>query len=535
MRRFFSSSFLIIAVCSIVGGLFGPGVTGVQAAGSEEELRTSLKNFTKVLATVEEHYADPVDREKAVYQGAIPGMLRTLDPHSSFFDPRAYALMREGQRGQYYGVGMSIVQRGANGPVSVASAFSGSPALKAGLRPGDTLREVNGQKLDGLTSTQVVDRLKGPRGTEVVVGVDRVGVDHILRFKVIRDEIYRKSVEDAFWLKPGILYLSITEFNENTSREMDENFKRVGEDKIKGLILDLRDNHGGVLQEGVAVTDHFLKRGQVVVSHKGRSQPERAYFAKHDNPHANYPIVVVVDRDTASAAEIVSGALQDHDRAWLIGERTFGKGLVQTVYNLPDSTGLALTTAHYYTPSGRLIQRDYSKGSFFEYYYANRDGKEKPPVTDDVQKTDSGRKVYGGNGIAPDEQYVAPKATKLQIEIYRRGLIAKFTQNYFVIHDPVQMDEDWRPSAQVAAEFRAYAEKEGVKMPEEDWTAAENDHWVKWLIRQEFFTTRYGFEQRRRVWAQDDPEIGKAIESLPKAQDLLDVSRKMTAQQLNKR
>ena len=249
---------------------------------------------------------------------------------------------------------------------------------------------------------------------------------------MIRDEISRKSVPDAVWLKPGIAYMNIEQFNETTSPELEENLKRLGENNIKGLVLDLRENPGGLLNEGVAVADRFLRKGQAIVSHRGRASQEKTYVARHGNGGHDYPIVVLVNRYSASAAEIVTGALQDHDRAWVLGENTFGKGLVQTVYPLQENTGLALTTAKYYTPSGRLIQRDYAHQSFFDYYnHKDLDSKNMQ----DVKMTDGGRTVYGGGGISPDEKYVTPKFNPFQVQLLSKFAFFNFSKHYFGAHD----------------------------------------------------------------------------------------------------
>jgi carboxyl-terminal processing protease len=530
-----SISLLVIALGSLLGGLFGPGVPGVAAASGEEEIGKSLKDFSRVYRALEENYADKVQPDKAIYQGAIPGMLRTLDPHSNFYDPRAFALQRETQRGQYFGVGMSVQQRG---PLTmVVYAFANSPANRAGLRPGDLIKAVNGKKAEGLTTTEVVDLLKGPRGTEVAITIQREGVESPLTFKVVRDAIERRSVEDAFFHRPGVAYLRITEFNENTSREMEDNFRRLGEDKIEGLILDLQDNGGGLLQEGVAVADHFLQRGQGIVSHKGRAMPERGYSAKRGSQGRSYPVVILVDRDTASAAEIVAGALQDHDRAWILGERTFGKGLVQTVYPLPDNTGLALTTAHYYTPSGRLIQRDYSKSSFFNYYW-NRDAaaKKTQPSQGEVAKTDAGRTVYGGNGITPDETYTPEKVGKLGIDLIRAGVIgrpgeaSKFVTKYLNTSASYP-EKGFRLSDAMIQQVKDFAKAEKVSFTDEEWKAA--DTWIRARVRSDFHLALYGFEAARMVSSQDDPIMNQAVQALPKAKQLLTDAAKVTAQRGN--
>ena len=412
-RRHYLFVPLFIGLCSLAIGLFN--ARGVKAATSlEDATQNSSKAFTSVFDLVEKNFADPVKPDKAIYSGAIPGMLRELDPHSNFFDPKAYRALRDDQQGHYYGVGMTV-QAHAN-HVVVMAPFTGSPAYKAGLRPGDVIMKVNDKSAEGLDVSGVADLLKGPKGTQVQVVVQREGVENPITFNITRDEISRASVPDAFFLKPGIAYLKIDQFNENTSKEMTDKLAQLGEKDIKGLVLDLRENPGGLLNEGIEVAGHYLKKNETVVSVRGRAQPNKTYTARNDNGGKDYPIVVVVNRYTASAAEIVSGALQDHDRAWIFGETTFGKGLVQQVYPLSDNTGLALTTAHYYTPSGRLIQRDYSNISFLDYYYhTNLDVKN----TQDVKMTDSGRTVYGGGGITPDEKYTVPKLNKFQIQMIR--------------------------------------------------------------------------------------------------------------------
>lgn len=513
---------LIVVVFSVLGGLIGPSILGASAASSEDEIKASLRAFTRVLHVVEENFAERVPPEKAIYKGAIPGMARTLDPHTAFFDPREFQLLREDQKGHYYGVGMTVAPR--NGKTIVIAPFVGSPAYKAGIRPGDVILEVNDKRTDNLSTNEVADLLKGPKGTSVRVVIAREGSEKPLVFNIIRDEIPRKSVEDAFFIRPGIAYLDIQSFNENTSREMEENLKRLGEQNIKGLILDLRENPGGLLSEGVAVADHFLEKGQTIVSHRGRASAEKPYVARRGNQGFNYPIVVLVNRYSASASEIVAGALQDHDRGWILGENTFGKGLVQTVYPLSDNTGLALTTAHFYTPSGRLIQRDYSNTSFYNYYY-RKDTETKNPL--DVKMTDSGRTVYGGGGIAPDEKFSPPKLNRFQTELLRKYAFFSFSAKYFGNHG-VKLPRNWTPDDLVLNEFHQFLLKEGARFTEAEF--AENREWIKQELRREMYITAFGVEDARRLAVENDPMVLKAIESMPKAQALLETARRMIVQ-----
>ncbi|MCC6863044.1 MAG: S41 family peptidase, partial [Bryobacterales bacterium] len=488
---------LVVAACSLLGGIYGPRAEAGSPA-REGDIDATLKAFTRIYDVVEQNFAEAVSPDKAIYKGAIPGMLRTLDPHSNFFDPRDFQLLREDQKGHYYGVGMQVQSRGGKTIVNVP--FPGSPAYKAGLHPGDVIIKVNETPTDNLTTTEVADLLKGPRGTPVKITVMREGQDEPLVFNVIRDEISRKSVSEAFWLKPGIAYMAVNTFNETTSKEVEDNLKRLGEQNLKGLILDLRLNPGGLLNEGVAVADKFLQKGQTIVSHRGRASAEKPYVARHGNNGRDYAIVVLVNRYSASAAEIVAGALQDHDRAWILGENTFGKGLVQTVYPLSENTGLALTTAKYYTPSGRLIQRDYSHKSFLDYYY-RKDLETKNPL--DVRMTDSGRTVYGGGGITPDEKFV-PKLNRFQRELRRGGgaLFFNFSNRYFGTRD-AKLPRNWEPDTPLVEEFRQFIMKEGVQFTEAEF--AEIQAWIKQELKREMMITAFSVDESQRYAVTIDP------------------------------
>ena len=320
---------------------------------------------------------------------------------------------------------------------------------------------------------------------------------------MIRDEISRKSVQDAIWLKPGIAYMTIESFNETTSPEVEENLKRLSENNLKGLVLDLRDNPGGLLNEGVAVADRFLRKGQSVVSHRGRSSPEKTYVARRGNGNHDYPIVVLVNRYSASAAEIVSGALQDHDSAWILGENTFGKGLVQTVFPLQENTGLALTTAKYYTPSGRLIQRDYSHISFFDYYN-HKDLDSKNLL--DVKMTDGGRTVYGGGGISPDEKYVTPKFNPFQVQLLSKFAFFNFSKRYFGSHE-AKLPHNWAPDRSIMNEFHEFLLTEKFKFTEAEF--AENHDWVKRFLRKEMYVTAFSSDEAGTGQNRNRPDGGE--------------------------
>ena len=472
-RRSLFFVLLVVVICGSLGA--GYQRSGNPAAGaSDSDVRDSLRQFSEVYSLVEQNYAEPVNADKAIYNGAIPGMLHVLDPHSNFFDPKSYSLMREEQSGKYYGVGMQIAPR--NNKIIVVAPFAGTPAYKAGLRPGDVIIAVDGKGTDNLGVSDVADMLKGPKGTNVHISILRESTDKPLEFNVVRDEIPRNSVDLKFLVRPGIGYMHVSAFNETTEQEVEDALQQFGE--LKGLILDLRGNPGGLLNEGVGVADKFLKKGQVIVSHRGRSSPEKMYKASHGNAGKDYPLVVLVNRGTASAAEIVSGAIQDHDRGLIVGEVTFGKGLVQTVYPLSENTGLALTTAKYYTPSGRLIQRDYTGVSLYDYYY-NREQEENPSnnantTSKEVKLTDSGRTMFGGGGITPDVNIPPVKSNHFQDTLLQHYAFFNFAKRYVVSHHPTKSFEVDDLTMQ---EFRKSLDEASIAYTQAD--LLDNNDWIR--------------------------------------------------------
>jgi carboxyl-terminal processing protease len=514
----------VLVVSAVLGGIYGPSV---RATSSDvTSLQDSVKSFTRVLSIVQKNYAIAVDTDHAIYSGAIPGMLRVLDPHSSFFDPRAYANLREDQRGRYYGVGMTIVPR--DNFTYVLSPMPGSPAFRAGIRPGDVIMAVDSKSTEGLSSSEVADMLKGPKGTVVHITMKRVGYAESMNFTVTRDEIPKHSVDIDFEVHPGIGYIKLSGFNETTDTELATALKDLDATKLDGIVLDLRGNPGGLLNEAVAVSDMFLDKNQLIVSHHGRSSPERRYYAVRGNRGVTVPLVVIVNGGSASASEIVTGAIQDHDRGLVVGEQSFGKGLVQTVSGLSENTGLALTTARYYTPSGRLIQRDYKDISLYDYLYNH-----KNPAPTEVKLTDSGRQVTGGGGITPDVAIAPAKLNPFQETMLRRevffgyqGGVGNFT-TYFLGMRP-EITKDFAATDDVLKVFRGYLDKE--KVPYTDADIAANLSWIKREIRKEVFISVFGLTEGYKVDLEDDVQLQKAVESLPQARALYENARKVIAQ-----
>jgi carboxyl-terminal processing protease len=516
----------VLGISAILGGLFGPTLRAHASSSSESQLQDSVKSFTRVLSVVQRNYADPVDTDKVIYDGAIPGMLHVLDPHSNFFDPKQYALFKEEQQGKYYGVGMTISQR--ENQTVVLAPFVGSPAYKAGIRPGDIVLKVEGKSCDGLTGTEVADMLKGPKGTVVHISLGREGWDKPIEVTVTRDEIYRPAVEFFTMLKPGIGYVRLISFSETTDSDVAEALKQLDYPKLDGLVFDLRNNGGGLLNQAVGLADMFLDKNEIVVSHRGRSSPERRYYAVRGNQGIGVPIVVLINGQSASASEIVAGAIQDHDRGLVVGENSFGKGLVQTQLPLSEDTALLLTTARYYTPSGRLIQRDYKNVSLYDYHY-----NPQRPKQPEVKLTDSGRQVFGQGGITPDDFVAAPKQDDFQLSLYRRGVfyatpqgVGDFTRFYLSAKPDVT--KDFVANDEVINEFRKYLDKQHIKYTEPE--IQENLTWLKLQIKREVFTSVFGLNDGFKVALQDDPQLDKAIELIPQSRALYQNARKIVAE-----
>lgn len=519
-RRALFSVTVFLASCGVLGSVISQKVAA-QSASDESTLRDSLKSFTSVYSVVEQNYAEKMNTDrtdKAIYDGAIPGMLHVLDPHSNFYDPKAYAQMREDQHGRYYGVGMTIQPQLIDGTMKilVLYPFEGTPSYKAGIKPGDMIVSVDGKPTDGLDSAAVASMLKGPRGTHVLVTMTREGKDKPLTFDLVRDEIPRPSVDIAFQIRPNVGYMHVTNFQETTAREVGDALDKFRQDgPLKGLVIDLRGNPGGLLNQAVDMSDKFLQKGQVVVSQHGRAAADQVYSASRGEVGPKYPVVVLVNRNTASAAEIVSGALQDHDRALIVGETTFGKGLVQTVFNIRENTGLALTTFHYYTPSGRLIQRPYNNMSLYDYYYVRDASNPKDNSNREVKLTDEGRTVYGGGGITPDENIEPIKADRAQNTLIGQHAFFNFSKHYLATHG---VQKDFQVDDAVLGEFKAFLKAKNISVTDADVTA--NLDWVKDEIKAELFTSAYGQLEGMKVRAQWDPQIQRSIEFLPKAQAL---------------
>lgn len=529
---------VLVIGSSLIGGIVG---TQVNAETDEPDTRISLlRNFSETLAVAESEYATELSPEDLIESG-IRGMLRTLDPHSSFFSHRDYDKLQEQQKGKYYGLGISIRAEapGSGRVVVVEPPAHGTPAYKAGLRAGDIIAEVEGEPIeDWDIDEDVIPHLKGPKGTVVNITVERPGENEPLYFAVERDEIPIYTIKYAFRITPEIGYIRITKFAETTGEELEAALDEIDETTLSGLILDLRDNPGGSLDQALKVSDFFLEKDQIIVKTRSRTgKGDRNYRAEEELEY-RYPMVVLINQNSASASEIVAGALQDHDRALILGQTSFGKALVQTVFPLEGRRGLALTTGKYYTPSGRLIQRDYSS-SFWDYY--NHRGDEKVKAGDGEEFfTDSGRTVYGGGGITPDHLVELDRMPEATRRLQRKNLFRIFAGK--IQAGEIETDIGHLPDAK---EFDRLSPEEkseivdkiavsdstldkfiGFSSETEDVNVSESElreeaKVIKNFLLQEILMIVAGDERSYKTFLDIDNQVEEALARIPAARELL--------------
>jgi carboxyl-terminal processing protease len=520
----------VVVVSALVGGFFGRSALATQDRVSER-----YKVFTQALAAVESQYVEEVPSDRLVYS-AIQGMLQTLDPHSNFLDPRAYAQLRERQEGRYYGLGITI--QVVDGDITVVSLFEGSPAYLRGVRRGDVIAQIKGQDTKGWTSEKAVGELRGPRGTTVEIGLRRQGFDQLVTLQVERDEINIPTILGAFMIDATTGYVRLRDFSETTDRDLGRALDELSRKGMTQLLLDLRDNPGGPLDQAIKVSNRFLDRGDLIVYTRGRvPNSDQDYRATEEPSVKTLPIVVMVNRNSASAAEIVSGALQDHDRALVVGETSFGKALVQSIYRISQGAGLALTTARYYTPSGRLIQRPWD-GTFDEYLtYSLRDqpgSQQHDPA--DLKYTDAGRKVFSGGGIEPDKHVAGPiegfNPTRFGRGLYARQLFATFAQRFSAKGDTrpgaqgknqQYVERGFSVTDQMVEDFKAFLAAERVKMDEEAF--AQDAAFIRAMIKYDVNLALFGVEEARRHIIAADPQAQFALSQFPEAVKLTEMRR----------
>ena len=538
-NKFFIIAILLIAVGAVVGGIFGrlPNKSEASTSLSNE---TVTEDYSEAMDVIDENYINKVEREK-VLDTSIQGMLWTLDPHSSFFTRDEFRKLYEEQQSQFYGIGVSITRH--RDGVYVQSVIPNTPADKEGIRFGDRFFEVEGKDATKWSGSEVSKNVRGEKGTEVNLKVERSGVEEAIGFTITRGGVPLPSIRNYFMLKDNIGYVGLTGgFQETTAKELDLAIVELQKQGMESLLLDLRGNPGGLLPQAVEVTSRFIDRGQTVVSVKGRVKDAqfRDLRALGGNVQ-DFPLVVMINGGSASASEIVAGAIQDYGRGLVVGSDSFGKGLVQRVFPLPYGTGLTLTTARYYTPYGRSLQRDYSSGSIYEYFThssaeeqenADNEVEEKPKPKGEAVKTAGDRVFYGGRGIEPDLKAPNLAYTPLRARIneaaffFVRELIAGEVkgfesyqtekQNYALTigRDDLLVDNSLY---QKFVAFTVADEKNGLSAG----NINSQTKYTKARLRELLATAKHSSEAGQQVFLEHDPQVLKAIDALPEAEQLI--------------
>jgi len=532
MRRFrpLTSLAVFVGLSAVLGGVFGPGVQA-----TDEQIEQHYESFSAALSAIQSSYADEVDSDRLVY-GAVRGMLATLDPHSSFFDPREYAQMRERQEGRYYGLGISIAA--INGDIVAQSVFEGSPAYRVGIRRGDVIASIEGETAKGITSQEAQNKLRGPRGTQVNIEIRRPGYAQLIPLQVTRDEVQMLTVRSSFMLDDQTGYVQLRDFGENTDREVSRALRELTEQGMQRLVLDLRGNPGGPLDQAIRVSNQFLPRGSMIVYTRGRTPGSgEEYRGTQDGEFLDIPIVVLQSRGSASASEIVAGALQDHDRAYIVGETTFGKALVQSVYKISGEAGLALTTAHYYTPSGRLIQRPWDE-SFDEYlsYSTQAQVANREHDPSQMKRTDGGRPVYSGGGIEPDAFVEGPiegfNPTPFARTLYARQTFEDFAQRFMAVGDTrisqtptgrISVARDFTVTDQMLADYRKQLEDDRLRIDEEAF--AQDLDFIRAMIHARIAEAVFSISEAQRHLVLNDPQTRTAMSMFDEAAQLSGLGR----------
>jgi carboxyl-terminal processing protease len=563
-RAFSITAILIIATATVVGGLYTRSnkrraaanavTSGAASAADKYEADKIEADYSEAIETVEQNYAGDIDYEKAT-QAAIQGMLFTLDPHSVYFSSDEFKKLKEDQSSSFYGIGVQILRH--DDGVYVQSVVENTPASRAGLRYGDRIVEVDGKDARDWSSDQVSKNVRGERGREVQIKVERAGQQSGQNFRIIRDAVPLPSIRNAFMITSGTGYVGLVGgFQHTTDDELREAIGALKKDGMRQLVLDLRNNPGGLLDQAIDVSSEFLPRDKVVVSVKGRSEYTRpAVYKSNGREPEELPLVVMINRNTASASEIVAGAIQDHGRGLIVGETSFGKGLVQHVFQLPFNTGLTLTTARYYTPYGRSLQRDYSSGSLYDYYVrhdqtenqqATQPGQPSPAENGAPRSTNApafrtaaGRIFYGGGGITPDIEARPLTASPVRARIieaafyFTRELAAGSVPGLEayrvekVVYNRSPKSTDLPVNDRLVEAFRNYVRKDPSRHLQDAQIDSELE-FVRLRLRAEIVTAAFGADEGQRVLLESDPQALRAIGVLPDAKRLAESVRNGT-------
>ncbi len=488
-------------------GLFGfAWALGAQQGGpppfDPADLEESVRRVAEVTAILQRKMAEPFDAGQAFYAGALPSMMRTLDPHSAFLDPQQFESLQEMQRSTEKGFG-SVVSL-TYGRVTVLQTLPESPSMRAGLSPGDEIVGINGYVLSQLSVEQLIGLLSQSRQQKAQLMVKRPNFVRLIPLTLVPEEKADPSVRQAFEIEPGIGYVKVGNFEAETDSELKAAIDKLGGDELDGLVLDLRKNPGGVIDAAVRAAALFLKPRERIFWIQGRDGPQEEVRTPEDNEYYRFPVSVLINEESASASELVAAALQDHDRATILGTRSYGKGLVQSVYTLSEGAGLALTTAVYLSPSERPIQRPL--GDCQEFQLASC---EEPEAG--VYETDSGRKIPGGGGVQPDDVVYPRSYSRFEIAVAASNSYLDFAQK-LVRERGGKIDRSFEVTPAILNEFQLFLSARQIQPNLAEWTS--NLDIIRAGLKQEVLTLTVGVDAGEEVELRLDPQVKAAVRAI---------------------
>lgn len=497
--------------------LLALGVAVIGFTGLPQNAYKNIVKLSRVIDLVSQTYVEEVKTDKLI-DDAIVGALKGLDPHSVYIPPKEMTAVKEEFQGNFEGIGIQFEV--VNGILTVVTAIPGTPSDRLGILAGDHIIKIDGVPTKGITTEEVPKKLRGPKGSVVHVTIERAGMSDVLEFDIVRDKIPLYSVDAKFMLDDKTGFIRFNRFSETTSDEIEQALTELEAQGMQQLVLDLRNNGGGYLDQAHMIADKFLPAGRMIVYTKGRiPNSSREYYSSGKSSFRDLPIVAIINRGSASASEIVAGALQDLDRAVIVGERSFGKGLVQSQYDLGDGSAVRVTTARYYTPSGRLIQRPYDGKSTEDYYTELRNIDTMHTDSSKVYFTSMGRKVFGGGGIVPDHHVQNDTISSYYAKLWSKGVFRDYSNAYLEKNGSRLRDQykgqfvafagefeisegDWRSILDVGVE-------KGVPIDETMAAADKTD--MKNLIKGEVARYIYGSLEAARVRLMNDHMIRTAV------------------------
>ena len=518
-------------------------IAATPLAANGQRLLNRFQVLSNMFEIIEMYYVEEVDAD-TMFEHAVSGVLENLDPHSRYYTAEEYRDLRERYRGDYFGIGIQFDI--FDGVLTVVDAIEGGPSESLGLRPGDQIVEIEGKSAIGLDNDQVFERLRGPKGTRVNVTVQRPALDEEWDVDITRDQVEVSAIAAATMLDE-VGYVWLNTFSEKGADQLEQHLREFESRGMQAFILDLRGNRGGLMSQAIRITDKFLEGGKKIVYTKGR-QPnaDGENFSGDRATHPRWPMIVLIDHASASASEIVAGALQDWDRALLAGQLTWGKALVQNQFPFNDGSALFLTIARYYTPSGRLIQRPYDGGADEDYLApdwealeaaAQAKGDDRP-----IFRTAAGREVRGGGGIAPDVDIDPTTVSRLAIWLYNRRIGFQFATRYVAENAatlPANLEiyrESFEVDDDLLAEFEAFLEYPSIKplleqaqVPLDEESLGEAREHIRMYLKADIAANLWGQEAGRIMLLEFDGQVQAALGLVPQATALLEMSDKVAA------